>query len=141
MGRVWRTAAAIIVIFILGNGLRIWEGPRNFIAQTVLSPDRDSLISSINIRSGMYTSKGFLTGFQYTMLTAFADTAGVRMVFSGVYEKRDCWPMLLDSTIDAVAVDVTDSIPQDYADDISLSMPFTVLPGQSAGVTIPFCIR
>ena len=124
MGRVWRTAAAIIAVFILGNCLRIWEGPRNFIAQTTLSPGRDSLISSINIRSGMYTSKGFLTGFQYTMLTAFADTAGVRMVFSGVYEKRDCWPMLLDSTIDAVAVDISDSIPHDYADGIVLSMPF-----------------
>ena len=54
----------------------------------------------------MYTSRGFMTGFQYTMLTGMADTLGLDIGFSGVYDRKDCWQMLSDSLVDIVAGEV-----------------------------------
>ena len=104
MGRLWRTVTVIVVIFLSGLILRHWEGlPRN-VSQTCISPGRDSITACINIRSGMYTGKGFLVGFQYTMLNAFADTMERSLGFTGVYGEKDCWRMLADSLGDIVAV-------------------------------------
>ena len=124
MGRLWKTAVIIVAIFAFGNILRIWEDPSFPKVRTSLSPDRDSLTASINIRSGMYTRQGFLTGFQYTMLTDFADAAGLRMGFSGVYAHRDCWQMLEDSLVDIVAVSLTDTVPAIHAGSVVFTMPF-----------------
>ena len=124
MGRLWKTAVAVAAIFVLGNLLRLCERPD----RNALDPDsfqvRDSLTACINIRSGMYTGKGFLTGFQYTMLTSMADTMNVRMGFSGVYERRNCWQMLEEGQVDMVALSVSDSIPADHAGAVALTMPF-----------------
>ena len=115
MGRLWKTAVAVAAIFVLGNLLRLCERPDRSALDPDSFPVRDSLTACINIRSGMYTGKGFLTGFQYTMLTSMADTMNVRMGFSGVYERRNCWQMLEEGQVDMVAVSVSDSIPADHA--------------------------
>ena len=122
MGRLWKTAVAVAAIFVLGNLLRLCERPDRSALDPDSFPVRDSLTACINIRSGMYTGKGFLTGFQYTMLTSMADTMNVRMGFSGVYERRNCWQMLEEGQVDMVAVSVSDSIPADHA--VALTMPF-----------------
>lgn len=124
MRRAGRIVISIAAIFLTGCIFRIWEGMRPEFLIRGLSPDRDTLTASINIRSGMYTSKGFLTGFQYTMFTGLADTLGVDMGFAGVYERRDCWQMLADSTVDIVAVNASDTLPDSYADGVTLTMQF-----------------
>lgn len=124
MGRLWKTAVAVAAIFVLGNLLRLCEMPDRSAVDPDSFPVRDSLTACINIRSGMYTGKGFLTGFQYTMLTSMADTMNVRMGFSGVYERRNCWQMLEEGQVDMVAVSVSDSIPADHAGAVALTMPF-----------------
>ena len=124
MGRLWRTVTVIVVIFLSGLILRHWEGlPRN-VSQTCISPGRDSITACINIRSGMYTGKGFLVGFQYTMLNAFADTVERSLGFTGVYGEKDCWRMLADSLVDIVAVDISDTVPAGYVGDVLMTMPF-----------------
>ena len=124
MGRLWRTAAVIAVIFAAGNVLRLWEGFRPAAHTVSLASGRDSLTACLNIRGGMYTSRGFAIGFQYTMLTSFADDAGLRMGFCGVYERRNCWQMLADSLADVVAVNVNDTVPSAWAGRVVLTMPF-----------------
>lgn len=119
-----KTAISIAVIFLAGCVLRIWEGARPAFTVTSLTPARDSLTACINIRSGMYTSRGFMTGFQYTMLTGMADTLGLDIGFSGVYDRKDCWQMLSDSLVDIVAVNVSDTVPDRYADEVVTTMPF-----------------
>ena len=111
-------------MFILGNILRIWEGPRSGTDSLELSYDRDSLTAYIGIKSGMYTSKGFLTGFQYTLLTGFADSLDIRLGIIGTGCHQNCWSLLSNGQVDIVAVHVSDSIPQTYAGAVSLSMPF-----------------
>ena len=111
-------------MFILGNILRIWEGPRSGTDSLELSYDRDSLTAYIGIKSGMYTSKGFLTGFQYTLLTGFADSLDCRLGIVGTSRHQSCWSMLSDGQVDIVAVHVSDSIPEKHAGVVSLSMPF-----------------
>ena len=91
-------------MFILGNILRIWEGPRSGTDSLELSYDRDSLTAYIGIKSGMYTSKGFLTGFQYTLLTGFADSLDCRLGIVGTSRHQSCWSMLSDGQVDIVAV-------------------------------------
>lgn len=125
MHRFIRIASVVLLIFLLGNIVRIWDGQNA--GDCIDSPFRyspDSLTASINVHSGMYTSKGFLTGFQYTMLTAFADSLGMDMGFSGMYGHRDCWEMLSDHTVDVVAVNAGDTVPAMYAGKFVSSMPF-----------------
>ena len=122
--RIIRIIGVLLGVFILGNILRIWEGPRCGTESLDLSPGRDSLTAYINIRSGMYTAKGFLTGFQYTLLTGFADSMDRSLGIMGMNRRQDCWTMLSDGLVDIVAVDVSDSIPEPYAGTVSLSMPF-----------------
>ncbi|HIZ84915.1 MAG TPA: transglycosylase SLT domain-containing protein [Candidatus Coprenecus stercoravium] len=90
----------------------------------VLSPERDPLTAFINIKSGMYSNKGYLTGFQYTLLTGFADSLGREMNFAGIYRHEDSWKMLLDGEVDVVAVLASDTIPEPYASCVSSSMQF-----------------
>ena len=111
-------------MFILGNILRIWEGPRSGTDSLELSYDRDSLTAYIGIKSGMYTSKGFLTGFQYTLLTGFADSLDSRLGIIGTGCHQNCWSLLSNGQVDIVAVHVSDSIPEKHAGVVSLSMPF-----------------
>ena len=111
-------------MFILGNILRIWEGPRSGTDSLELYYDRDSLTAYIGIKSGMYTSKGFLTGFQYTLLTGFADSLDSRLGIIGTGCHQNCWSLLSNGQVDIVAVHVSDSIPQTHAGAVSLSMPF-----------------
>lgn len=111
-------------MFILGNILRIWEGPRSGTDSLELSYDRDSLTAYIGIKSGMYTSKGFLTGFQYTLLTGFADSLDSRLGIIGTGCHQNCWSLLSNGQVDIVAVHVSDSIPQTHAGAVILSMPF-----------------
>lgn len=124
MGRLWKTAVAVAAIFVLGNLFRLCERPGRNALDPSTFKDVDSLTAYINVRSGMYTSMGFLTGFQYTMLTSMADSMDIRMGFSGVYEKRNCWQMLEDGQVDMVAVSVSDTIPADHVGAVALSMPF-----------------
>ena len=72
----------------------------------------------------MYTTRGFLTGFQYTLLTGFADSLDCRMGIVGTSRHQSCWSMLSDGQVDIVAVHVSDSIPEKHAGVVSLSMPF-----------------
>ena len=122
--RTVRIAGILFGFFILGNILRIWEGPRCGTESLDLSPGRDSLTACISVRSGMYTAKGFLTGFQYTLLTGFADSMDRSLGIMGMNRRHDCWTMLSDGLVDIVAVDTSDSIPDPYAGTVSLSMPF-----------------
>lgn len=121
--RTVRIICVLLVIFISGNVLRIWEGPEVCPGSAEQPHERDSLTAYINIRSGMYSSRGFLTGFQYTLLTGFADTLGCRMGITGVYEHENCWDMLSEGQVDIVAVSVSDTVPCGY-DDVLLSVPF-----------------
>ncbi|HIZ87617.1 MAG TPA: transglycosylase SLT domain-containing protein [Candidatus Coprenecus pullistercoris] len=123
--RTVRIISAILLIFICGNILRRWEGPVTGCTGSTLSPDRKHLTAQINIKSGMYSSRGFLIGFQYTLLTGFADSLGRNMEFSGVYEHRDCWSLLAEGRVDIVAVSVSDSIPVQYEKAVSISIPFS----------------
>lgn len=125
MIRFIRITAAVLAIFLSGNLVRLFGERDSGMADCrIYRPVSDTLTASINIKSGMYTSKGFLTGFQYTMLTAFADTLGCIMNFSGVYEHRDCWEMLSDRVVDIVAVTASDTVPEMYAEGVVYSMPF-----------------
>lgn len=124
MRSIHRILISAALIFLAACVLRSLGGARPALTSGPLSHDRDSLTASINIRSGMYTAKGFLTGFQYTMLTGMADTLDIGMGFAGVYERRDCWQMLSDSLVDIVAVDVSDTVPDRYADEVVLTMQF-----------------
>lgn len=114
----------LLGIFILGNILRIWEGPRCGTGPQDLSPGRDSLTACISVRSGIYATRGFLTGFQYMLLTGFADSVSRSMGIMGMSRHQNCWTMLSDGLVDIVAVDTSDSIPDPYAGTVSLSMPF-----------------
>lgn len=124
MGRFLRAASALAVVFLLESILRTGTVPCQPALLTELVPGRDSLTASINIRSGMYTGRGYLTGFQYSMLTALADSLDLGIGFSGVYEHRDCWQMLSDSLVDIVAVNLTDTVPAQYSGCVSRTMPF-----------------
>lgn len=122
--RTARIIGVLLGIFILGNILRIWEGPRCGTESLDLSLSRDSLTACISVRSGIYATRGFLTGFQYMLLTGFADSVSRSMGIMGMSRHQNCWTMLSDGLVDIVAVDVSDSIPDPYAGAISLSMPF-----------------
>ena len=75
--RTVRIIGLLLGIFILGNILRLWEGPRSGTGSLDIPHDRDSLTAYIGIKSGMYTARGFLTGFQYTLLVhAFGRPGG-----------------------------------------------------------------
>ena len=91
-------------IFILGNILRLWEGPRSGTGSLDIPHDRDSLTAYIGIKSGMYTTRGFLTGFQYTLLAGFADSLDCRLGIVGTSRHQSCWSMLSDGQVDIVAV-------------------------------------
>lgn len=120
----WKTAIAVAAVFVLGCILGTEKRQSLPECRTALSSGRDSLTASINIRSGMYTKKGFPFGFQYSMLTGFADTSGLKIGFSGVYEHRDSWQMLTDSLLDIIALNVSDTIPARYEDAVAFTMPF-----------------
>lgn len=123
MGRFRKTATVVAALFVVGCILKTGEESGSP-AVTSLAPERDTVTASINIRSGMYTRKGFLTGFQYTMLTGFADTSRLKIGFSGVYEHRDNWQMLVDGLIDIIALDATDTVPPEYTGKVAFTMPF-----------------
>ena len=124
--RTVRIIGVLLGIFILGNILRIWEGPRCGTESLDLSLSRDSLTAYINIRSGMYTAKGFLIGFQYTLMTGFADSVDRSLGIMGMNRRHDCWTMLSDGLVDIVAASVCRS---------------GVMPGRSGRMTMRFCIR
>ena len=122
--RTVRIIGLLLGIFILGNILRLWEGPRSGTGSLDIPHDRDSLTAYIGIKSGMYTTRGFLPGFQYTLLAGFADSLDCRLGIVGTSRHQSCWSMLSDGQVDIVAVHVSDSIPEKHAGVVSLSMPF-----------------
>lgn len=125
MHRFIRIAAVVLLIFLLGNIIRIWDGQNaGDCIVNAFGHCPDTLTACINVDDGIYASKGFLTGFQYTMLTAFADSLDMEMEFSGTYGHPDCWEMLSDHAVDLVVVNAGDTVPDMYADKVVSSMPF-----------------
>lgn len=124
MARCLRTGLVILLIFLLGNIMRRWDGSVQVRPERQLPEVRDSITAYINVKSGMYSASGFLMGFHYTLLSGFADSVGTAMKVQGSQEHMDCWQMLADGMLDIVVTGVADTVPAGRQDEVCMSMPF-----------------
>lgn len=124
MGRYLRTAAVVIFIFAAGIVIRYWSGPVRTGTCGYKVRLMEPLSACVGMDGGMYSRSGFFAGFQYMMLSGFADTCGIDVDICSSHECGDYWSMLSDSLLDIVAVSLSDSVFRQFEDSVAVSIPF-----------------
>ena len=123
--RTVRISAAVLGIFVLGNIVWMWERPWRKDCALGLRTVTDSLVALVHLEGcSIYDENVYVSGFQYTLLSAMADTLGFNMMFDVEDNSVDRWRMLLSGEVDVLAMDVEDTVPSLYARDFVSSMPF-----------------
>lgn len=121
MKRAIRYFIALMIIaflvFLIRKEAYVEEDYRTFFT------DRDSLSTIINIDRGMFSSKGFPIGFQYQMLTQYSMEQGCKIGITSSVYRKDGWERLIKHQADILAVDIRDTIPPEYSNLISFSIP------------------
>lgn len=117
-----RVFVLVLCIYLTGCMARHCAEPVQYKADIPVL--RDSIRAHINIAGSMYANNGFPLGFQYTMLSAMADSLGVSLEIAGAGMDPDCWDSLGKGVYDIVVKKDTDTIPAEYDGVFVCSMPY-----------------
>lgn len=116
----YRSLIAIFLLVLLG----FLAEPVSFVDDSFCHlSGRDSISASIGVKGGIYYSKGFPVGFQYELLSRYADDMGLFMDIDGAYDKDESIVMLVNGDVDIAAFCYPDSLLDSLEGSILLSRP------------------
>lgn len=117
----WRYIVAsgiIIILIIITTGLI--NKPKQKTSDS--TTPKDTLSVAIGFKRSIFNSSGYTIGFHYELLRQLAKDLDKELQMLPPFSTKNHWELLLGEQIDIIVVDISDSIPKKYSEQILQSI-------------------